>query len=376
MDMRGKHIVLYSSSLAFVLAAFSAWLTLYMQNPAAANPAELYAIQDSINEIVQERENMNTVIPKPVPVEIDTVMAWWYPGEPACSAVTEAKALNLDIVKPEYFVIRDGGVFEFMTEEKYGCNGYSKKNIEAVKKLADRQFVMVSASYAQDMDIFLKTDEETNRYTNQLVAFAVNENFTGVELDFEDFGGWTPEIYTRYKAFVSRLGTELRQNGKELMIDLPAVRSVAEENWYVLRMADLERLPVDYFVIMGYDYQYDHGVGESVAPLEWLAEVVLFAQQRIEDDSKLVIGIPSYGYIGNLRTGKIEIVTEEQARKHPLYSQAKRLEESQEYMAKNRTEVLVFQDSVSIDAKVDTVAKNGIGKVSIWHLGGNPSFQD
>lgn len=371
MDMRGKHVVLYTSGVAMALAALSASLTYYMQHPNELTPQKVNEFKIELTDIQAELEAGSAPV-VPVPVAIDTVMGWWYPGEPACDALIEVANANLEVVKPEYFVIRDGGRFEFMTEERYGCNGYSEANIAAVKRLAPEQFVMVSASYAQDMDAFLRQDERTGEYTDRLVSFAVETGFTGVELDFEDFGGWTPDIYERYKAFVTRLGNALHAEGKELMLALPAVRNETEEQWYTLRLAELERLPVDHLVIMGYDYQYDHGAGQPVAPLDWLAEVVRFSQQRVSDDSKLVIGVPSYGYEVDAADGRIRITTAAQAATNPLYATAERDPRSMELIAKRGGSVLVYQDAVSIQAKLDTIAENGIGRVSIWHFGGNP----
>jgi len=142
-----------------------------------------------------------------------------------------------------------------------------------------------------------------------------------------------------------------------------------------LRLSELEALPVDYIVVMGYDYQYDYGIGEPVAPLSWLAEIIQFTKKRIQDDKMIVVGIPAYGYVANRDTGKIKIVTQNQAKEYSIYSGAKRDMESKELIATGGKMTLVFQDSVSINAKIDVVAKNGIGKVSVWHLGGNSDFQ-
>lgn len=372
MDMRGKDVVLYSSGIAMLLAAISAWLTYYANNPQEVTPEKIEMIQEQLVE-VQESLGKSVVLP---PVAVDTVMAWWYPGEPACDALAEAAQANLQVVKPEYFVIRDGGNFEFMTEETYGCNGYSEENIKAVKNLAPEQFVMVSASYAPDMDAFLQRDARTGEYTEQLVSFAVDSGFDGVELDFEDFGGWTPDIYERYKDFVTRLGNALHAENKELMVDLPAVRNGVEEEWYLMRLNELERLPIDYLVIMAYDYQYDYGIGQPVTPLEWLGQVVKFTTSRVQNDEKIVIGLPSYGYSATKSTNRINIITAEQASKHPLYARAKRDSASMELIATAGGQVLVYQDADSIQAKIDVVGQNGISKVSIWHLGGNPFFQN
>lgn len=365
--MTGKATVLYSSSLALILIALSSVLTNYLASPDTVNMSELKAISDQLNQINAPLTASDTTIP----TEIATVMAWWYPGAPACAAIEDAKKVQFDVLKPEYFAIREGGEFEFMTTDRYICNGYSEENVAQVRDLSKEQFVMISSSYAQDMKKFLTQDEIDGRYTNQIVEFVTDADFTGAELDFEDYGGWTPDIYALYKSFVTRLGTALHAEGRQLMIDLPPVRNEAEERWYTFRLDELEKLPIDYIVIMGYDYQFDHGVGEPISPLDWLKEVILFTRNKIQDDSKIVIGLPTYGYIGDKQTQKIQIVTREQASKEYLYDKAERDGRSSELIAESNKEVLVYQDEVSLNAKMEIVREAGIDKVSIWHLGGN-----
>lgn len=366
--MTGRSTILYSSSLAIILIAISSLLTGYLQSPETVTVNELQAISEQLESF---SDLINTDVDTFEPTKIDTYMAWLYPGAPACEAVKEASEFSFDVLKPEYFAVRDGGDFEFITADNYECNGYSVENAEQIKELSDEQFVMISSSYAQDMALFLSKDQQNNAYTQQIVDFVVENDFTGAELDFEDYGGWTSEIYVQYKAFVTRLGNALQAENKQLIIDLPPVRNKSEEAWYTFRLAELEQLPVDYIVIMGYDYQFDHGVGEPVAPLDWLEEVILFTRNSLKDTSKIVIGVPSYGYVGNTGSGQINILTKEQASSRTLFDSAVRDGESAEMIAERGQQVLVYQDQVSLDAKIAVVEKMGINKVSVWHLGGN-----
>lgn len=371
MDMRGKDIVLYSSGVAAILVGISTWLTMYLHSPQNTSLLELNRLLQQLQTATMEQEQETSPAADVVPVSLHTRMGWIYPGEPACDALADAAAYRFDVIKPEFFLVTGGGALEFMTDDRYVCNGFSAMQTEQVRSLSDEQFVMVSSSYAQHMEQFLRADAAHGEHTERLVEFVVQEDFTGVELDFEDYGGWTPDIYEQYRAFLERLGTALHAAGKELMIDLPPVRNADEEAWYVFRLGDFTDLPVDYIVIMGYDYQFDHGVGEPVAPLDWLAEVVQFSQQRVGSEQQLVIGIPSYGYVGNRASGDIQIVTYEQATVHPLYSALQRDTTSAELMASDASTVLVVQDTESIEQKIKTVTENGVGAISLWHLGGN-----
>jgi spore germination protein YaaH len=312
-------------------------------------------------------------VASPTPASLETIMAWSYPGPPACTGLEEAALYQLDVIKPEYFVVRTDGELELMTEEKYGCNGYSSSTTALVRTLAPEQFVMVSAAYAPEMAAFLAADAATGEHVERLVDFVVAEEFTGVEIDFEDFGGWTPTIYAEYKAFIQRLGTALHREGKQLMIDLPATRDEIEEAWYQVRLTDFVNLPVDYLVIMAYDYQFDHGIGQPVAPLDWITDVVSFTKSRYPYHDRLVIGVPSYGY--KFEAGRISILTAAQITAEPGYHTAERDQTSQELLWQTNGVYYAFQDEKSMQAKIDVILRQGIGKVSIWHLGGNPWFR-
>ena len=99
-------------------------------------------------------------------------------------------------------------------------------------------------------------------------------------------------------------------------------------------------------------------------------------KKKVDDDNKIVIGLPSYGYQSGLNI-PVNIVTLSQATKNPLFSTLRRDAESNELIAKVGNRVLVTQDSQSLSEKIKIVDEMGINKVSIWHIGGgNPLPKD
>jgi spore germination protein YaaH len=370
MKYNNQSVTLYSSAAFLMLSMIAADLQYMQQDPNNIDVARLVAIQEDLVELSKE---LSADVPKSVPTNA-AVMAWMYPGAPACSAVDEARQYDLAVIKPEYFTVTEGGALEPMTTQKYGCNAFSVANVAQVKALASEQFVTVSSGYAVDMASFLRQDATTGEHTTTLVNFIVTHDLTGIELDFEDFGGWTAEHYSLFRAFVTRLGNRLHAHGKELMVDVPAVRNASEAGWYQLQYHDLNTLPIDHIVVMAYDYQYDYGAGQPVTPLSWLEEIISYAKAAIVDDSKLVIGLPSYGYASN--HGKISILTADQAHMNPLFNMVERDASSGELIAQQGRQTLVFQDSMSLNAKLKVVEAAGLSRVSIWHLGGNPWFDD
>lgn len=321
----------------------------------------------------KEQESIEQKLDGPVEVNAGTeIMAWIYPGDPSCNAPVEfADGRKIDVLKAEYFTINNNGQLTLLTVTD-GCNGYSTQNISLLKKYSTAQYVTISSNNTESMRIFL--NQQIDISVETLVSFVVQNNITGVELDFEDFSSWTEEDYSSYKKFVTLLGNALYSKSKKLMIDGPAVSSVVEEKWYMWRYEDFVNLPVDQIVIMIYDYQFDQGVGSPVAPIGWIKNVINWTSIKYPDKEKLVIGLPSYGYKGVEGTHRTELLTYEQIQKEPGFKTAKRDVSSGEMTWTNGVTRYFYQDSESLRQKRAIVESLGIVSISVWHLGGNEWF--
>ena len=300
-------------------------------------------------------------------------MAWIYPGAPACGATTEiADGRKINTLKAEYFTIT-AGVMQQISSTEY-CNGYSATNIAKLKQYSTEQYVTVSSASAASMAMFLGDETIRKAAVASLTDFVVTNNITGVELDFEDFGGWNADSYALFKVFVTELGTSLHNHSKKLMIDGPAISNTSEQGWYVWRYSDFVNLPVDNIVVMTYDYQFDHGSGQPIAPLDWMRSTMAYISAQYPK-SKLVMGIPSYGYQGTIGTYRSTILTHDQIKSKTGYNTAQRDTRSGEMMWTSGTTQYVFQDSESMNKKAAVAIELGIPAISVWHLGGNMWFK-
>ncbi|MFA5131244.1 MAG: glycosyl hydrolase family 18 protein [Patescibacteria group bacterium] len=304
------------------------------------------------------------------------LMAWIYPGGQSCSAKTEySDGRKIKILKAEYFKLGDSGQLILIPENKGACNGYSAANVSSLKKYSQEQYATVSSADASVMDQFLTAALQDNTDIKTLVDFTVNNNITGIELDFEDFGGWSAPTYLKYKQFITKLGNALHAQKKKLIVDGPATSNAVEEAWYVWRYADFNALPVDRLVVMTYDYQYDQGSGEPIAPISWLQNTIKWTLGRFPNKAKLSVGIPAYGYKGTIGTQKFTLMTYEQIKKEPGFSTAQRDPNSFEMTWRNGNNVYFYQDGVSMTKKLQVIQAAGISSVSVWHLGGNLWFK-
>ena len=222
------------------------------------------------------------------------------------------------------------------------------------------------------MSALVMSQENITIATNTLVNFLEQNKFTGVEIDFEGFARWTFAQYAGYKSFLTKLGDILHSKGFKLMIDGPAV--IVDSGIYQWHYADFNALPVDYIVVMEYDWQYDFGVGTPVSPLSRMEEVTKGVLARITDPNKVVIGMPSYGYHGPTGTSTITIDTNAQSQTYAGYSAASRDSSSDEMMWTRGNTWYDYSDSISLNDKRTLLESLGVKFVSVWHLGGNQWF--
>lgn len=297
--------------------------------------------------------------------------AWIYPGSPACNARNEFKdGRKIHTLKPEYYTVTSSGDLQFLTESSSGCNGYSASNAAEIKQYSTEQFVTVSGGGKP----LVTSATKRSAAVTTLVNFAVSSGFTGVELDFEGYGKWDATEYSGYVSFVTALGNGLRARGKKLMIDGPPIFSSQSQAWYKWKYEDFENLPIDYLLVMAYDYQYDYTCGQAIAPNDWVRNIVSWTKSKVSNIDRIVIGIPSYGYSGTVDQWDVNVKTKALITSMSRFSAAVRQSSSYEMSFTNGQTVTFYQDTAGMNSKRALIESLGIKRVSVWHLGGNDWF--
>lgn len=323
-----------------------------------------------------------------------TVQAWFYPdvvGSQACLAQGEYQdGRQIHTLKPEYFRLQTDGTLDELDvgEAANACNGFSTANATNTLAYSAEQYITVSGNTAGVTALVASSTAMTN-FMNSVVQMATSTNLTGIELDIEGYGSWSTGTTNGYYTFVTNLGNLLHSNGKKLMIDLPPIwnsstfpstvgaqwSSVNSTNFYELNYQSFNGLPVDYLVILGYDYQFDWGAGTPIQPLQWVADIITFASAKITDTNRIVIGMPAYGYYGT--TGGFSLTSNQSYNDmagQPGFNTAVRQASSSELMWEDAGISYVYNDATSLETKRLFIENHGIKHVSIWSLGGNKWF--
>ena len=367
--------ILLLSALATAVFLFGA---VKITNSAQAEQPAATSSEQKVNlsPVLNLRSQLSGNPSSPSTDDVEPISFWIYPGEPACNTKEELDTLGqVYQLKPEFVTITTTGDTEILLEPETGCNALTRTNADLYKSVSGSQFITVSAG-AESLQQLLVDRSKMDSSIELLVELTQQLDYTGVELDYEGYSSWTEEMYSGYKYYLQSLGDKLQSQGRELMIDAPAIYNDGIQSVFQFKYEDMAELPVDWITMMAYDYQYDFGGGAAVAPDDFLKSSIERAKNELgSSQSKLIIGLPTYGYTAAEGEYQIKILTYEQivaAIGDPEALDVKRLPDSQELIYKNgQGDVYVFQDKQSLEHKIELVQDMGVEQISIWHLGGN-----
>ena len=394
-----RKTILYAAGLLLTVLILTLVAVYQYQGASANRPffalslpsLEEEDLRDSLREGAEEVDleeppvelpDVNPDVPAPDPIESITegselqVSHWIYPGPPACDTYAELRTLEqVDEVKPEFATITADGSTAVLTENEAGCNALSSTNVDFYKQVSETQFITVSGS-GEGFSNLVTDPTKRQESIDVLVPLVEQTDMTGIELDFEGYSGWSEADYAGYLTFLQDLGDALRANNRQLMIDAPAIYNDGIQSVFQFRYEDFNNLPVDYVAIMAYDYQYDYGGGSPVTEDQFLIDAIDRAKAELTDwENRLVVGLPTYGYTAAEGEYRINILTRDQVFERlseAEISQATRIPNSEELIYRKDGQVYVWQDQQSIEHKIGIVQDQGINRIAIWHLGGNP----
>jgi spore germination protein YaaH len=142
--------------------------------------------------------------------------------------------------------------------------------------------------------------KEASRTTlvNTITKLVMDNNFDGIDLDFEKFAFSDPistwaTTSPNWVLFLRDLSTSLHAKGKLLAIDTPLLFDPAsgKKGYWVYAWKDVGQY-IDRLRIMGYDYSID--TPGPIGPLSWVDAAVKYAVS-VMPASKVFLGVPGYG---------------------------------------------------------------------------------
>ena len=216
-------------------------------------------------------------------------------------------------------------------------------------------------------------------HINNIVRLLNQFNYDGIDINYENLFVRDKEIFV---VFLQELKMALAI-GKQLIVTVHAKPdpfgdwSGAEAHDYIGigQAADAVR-------IMGYDFHWFGGEPGPIAPADWVDRVLTYAVSTIPK-SKIVLGVPTYGYDWPLELGQQgRGITYSYAISTAQRYNVPIIEDAQQgphftYTANEVVHEVWFIDATSFATLLDLVNKYDINGIVIWYLGAeDPKIYD
>lgn len=222
----------------------------------------------------------------------------------------------------------------------------------------------------------LNNPQARERLVENILNTIRAKNLGGVDFDFEFL---YPEDREAYASFVNQTRQRLNPEGYIVAVAL-APKTYAEQPGLLYESHDYELMgqAANLALLMTYEWGYKFGPPMAVAPVNLIRGVLDYGVSVI-DPSKILMGIPNYGYDWTLPfvegESEAEILsnTEAALRAQQVGATIQFDEVAQApyynyYDAQGREHEVWFENEASIRAKLNLVAEYGLAGVSYWNL--------
>ncbi len=213
----------------------------------------------------------------------------------------EENAAVLDEVSPLWFNVTGVEAIEVDPEAPTDLTGQfvdaaRAEGVPVVPSIFDRTDEGVMAGILAD-------PQQRARHVDAIVAFATDGDYDGIDLDYEQFAfaddrdTWAA-TRPNWVAFVGELAERLHADGRTLTVSIPPVYDAGrsdDSGYWVYDYSAITPL-VDNIRVMAYDFSNANTDPGAVAPLDWVDRVIEGTTEASGDPSKLLLGIPLYGY--------------------------------------------------------------------------------
>lgn len=218
------------------------------------------------------------------------------------------------------------------------------------------------------------------KHINNIVSLVSRLFYDGIDINYENIFVRDKELYV---IFLHELKAALAAIGKQLIVTVHAKLDPVGD-WSGSEAHDYIGIgqAADFVRIMGYDFHWFGGVPGSIAPADWVDKVLAYAVLAIPK-SKIVLGVPTYGYDWPLEQGQVgKGINYNYAISTASRYNAPIIEDAQQgthftYTANEVVHEVWFIDASSFATLLDLVNKYDINGIVIWYLGAeDPKLYD
>lgn len=292
---------------------------------------------------------------------------WIAAGDAVGNAAFIAHAEWFDAIHPDWWAFGADGVTPRMV------NGADDPAVLAAAA-AHGVAVIPLVVGVEDVSVVRATLNDPQRRTahvQALVALAQTRGYAGLDIDYEHL--WDPGDRAPYTAFAVELGAAMHAAGKLLTLAVPAIDQENPNNAW--SYPDLIAA-ADYVHLMGYDF---HSLGTHpgpTAPLGWVDAVAAHVASTGHAE-KFILGLPNYGVTPSwfcpladcaaACTGPLATTTDHMAScSYGNYAPGRSLN------CPSTNGPLFFDDTQSLEEKVQSAKAHGLGGITYWTVGSEP----
>lgn len=199
----------------------------------------------------------------------------------------------------------------YLTELEIFSYGFTVEGMLIPPIVDDQWMIDLSRQYAVKPVLTLTPFDESGKFSNLLISAVINDvnatntliielinimyekGFLGVNIDFEYILSDDRDVFTD---FVRVMTDSLNEEGFFVSVAL-APKTSASQQGLLYEGKDYRGIgeAANHVFLMTYEWGYTYGPPMAVAPLNKVREVVEYAITEIVP-SKIVLGIPNYGY--------------------------------------------------------------------------------
>jgi hypothetical protein len=290
-------------------------------------------------------------------------MGYWakWGGDPDPMTSLDANISRIDFFSPYWFTLRaDGTVSSRETGHdalRTHVQGAGRKVLPLINKVSD--------------DTPLLNSWVRTRAVENIHRLLVEGGYDGVNIDFE---GMPPSTRAGLTAFMRELSARLRSAGLLVTMAVPAKWSADDSINSFAACFDYAALGevVDYLVIMTYDQHGPWSGPGPVAGADWVKRVIEYAVTVVPRE-KILLGLAGYGYDWSY-AGCRSIKAADAPGLAARHGATIRWDSTAQvpyfvYYSSGLRHQVWYENSYSVDFKVDMVNRYGLGGVALWSLG-------
>jgi spore germination protein len=291
--------------------------------------------------------------------QISAWIAWW-DGEKAYKVIEEYPE-KFKIISPVWFMVGKDYNLEIVSKEK------KEEKVARLHELGITVYPSLGSELSSDeFGEFINDEKRSTEFINDLLDEAVRLKVDGLDIDLEAI---KEEDKDKFSDFVKQLAEKVHASDLKISVTIHARTNTVR--WEGVLGQDIKVLAAvaDEVRIMTYDYHSPGGEAGPIAPFNWMKDVANYNMKLI-DKEKIVIGIPSYGYVWT----KDDTIGYQYS-EFMDYMKGLSYEEtvdtsSGEKVIEGRGFEGWLSDSSAMQAKIKTMQSIGFNKFVIWHLGG------